>query len=373
MTPPEVPPPETPAEKPPAQRPPAQKPPAKKPPAKKPAAKATSAKAPPPVETRPTAEIPAPAPASAAVEMPPPEGTLPVNEPSPTEPAAKKGRFGLGTAAIISLVALGGGVAFGAFLSVLLGGPPAPSPSPSPSPSDAAPSPTVFVETTRLTIPEGFSAADVYERASETLGIPIEDFEAAAADPSAIGLPTEANGSVEGWLGPYTYHIPETATAVDVLAEMVDGQLLHLDRLGVSPQDRLDVLTRASLIEKEVNRDEDRPKVARVIQNRLDQNWPLQFDSTFHYAASLTGETLTEAEQRTLDSPYNTYRYIGLPPGPICSPGDEAMQAVLSPADGTWMFFVTVNLDTGETRFATTLEEHNANVELLREWQAANP
>jgi UPF0755 protein len=86
----------------------------------------------------------------------------------------------------------------------------------------------------------------------------------------------------------------------------------------------------------------------------------------------ITGEALTTAEQRAFDSPYNTYLYGGLPPGPICSPGDAAMEAVLSPENGSWMYFTTVNLDTGETLFETTLEEHNADVAILQAWLAEN-
>ncbi len=346
---------------PPAGQPP-DNPPPETPPARKRPAQARQPKARQP-------KAPSPAPAPPAVEVPPPEGTLPVTKPSPPEPPKKGGRFGWGTVVFVALAALGGGVAFGAFGPGFgWGGQPGPSPTPNPSPT---PSPTVFVETTRLTIPEGFTAEDIFERASETLDLPIEDFEAAAADPSAIGLPTEANGSVEGWLGAFTYQVPETATAVDVLAEMVDATLMHLDNRGVDAADRLEILTKASLIEKEVRLADDRPKVARVIENRLTENWPLQFDSTVHYVVG--GDSpFTTAEDRLVDSPYNTYRYIGIPPGPICSPGLPSVDAVLSPVDGPWMFFVTVNLDTGETRFATTLEEHEANVEILREWMAAN-
>jgi UPF0755 protein len=81
-----------------------------------------------------------------------------------------------------------------------------------------------------------------------------------------------------------------------------------------------------------------------------------------------TGSVFTTDEDRDVDSPYNTYRVIGLPPGPIGSPGEQAMTSALEPADGDWLYFVTVDLDTGETRFARTAEEHAQNVALLREF-----
>lgn len=229
-----------------------------------------------------------------------------------------------------------------------------------------------IVPTVRLVIPEGFTAEQIFERASEATGIAIEDFEAAAVHPDLIGLPAEAGGSVEGWLGPYTYQIPETATAGDVLSELVTATVDSLDRLGVAPEDRLAVLTKASLIERETKLDVDRPMVARVIENRLAAGMPLQLDSTVHFIVGLNGSVFTTAEARASDSPYNTYVVTGLPPGPIAAPGLAAIDAALHPAEGSWLYFVTVNLDTGETLYATTYDEHLANVEVLRAWMQAN-
>jgi len=286
----------------------------------------------------------------------------PDDAPSASPSATPRRRIRLATQLAIVGAALVGGVAFGAFGPDFGWGGSTPSPTPLAS---VTTSPDPPVETARLTIPEGFTAVQIYARASEVYGIPVEDFEAAAADPESIGLPPEANGSVEGWLGPYTYNLPVDSTAEEVLAALVDGMEAHLDALGVAPGDRLDVLTRASLVEREVWREEDRPKVARVIQNRLDAGWMLQFDSTVHYAAGPSGDVWTTAEMRAFDSPYNTYLYPGLPPGPICNPGDAAIEAVLNPADGPWFFFVTINTETGETLFAVTPEEHEANRALV--------
>ena len=108
-------------------------------------------------------------------------------------------------------------------------------------------------------------------------------------------------------------------------------------------------------------------KVARVIYNRLSEagetDFKLQLDATVNYAHGENLGATTTAEERQIDSPYNTYRYPGLPPGPISAPGEEAIEAATHPADGPWFFFVTVNLRTGETKFAETFAEHQVNVE----------
>ena len=117
-----------------------------------------------------------------------------------------------------------------------------------------------------------------------------------------------------------------------------------------------EVLTVASIIEREVNQDQYRAKVARVLYNRLDKGMKLQLDSTVVYAENLKTNTTT-AKDRASKSRYNTYRYKGLPPGPISAPGKAALQAAAQPENGKWLYFVTVNFDTGETKFANTEAE----------------
>ena len=121
----------------------------------------------------------------------------------------------------------------------------------------------------------------------------------------------------------------------------------------------------------------DRAKVERVIENRLnDPNGPtvgrLQMDSTVHYIEQERGRAGTSNEARSSDSPYNTYRVKGLPPGPINSPGAKSIEAAVNPADGPWFYFVAVNPTTGETKFAVTQAEHDANVREFNEWCSAN-
>jgi UPF0755 protein len=222
----------------------------------------------------------------------------------------------------------------------------------------------------RAGVPEGLRADQVFQRLSESTGLPVEEFRQAVADP-AVGLPQESGGNPEGYLFPATYDFEPTVTAVQVLTTMVQRHNAAMEAVGVPPERRRDVLVKASLLEEEAKRDEDFPRVARVLENRLGAGMPLQLDSTVNFVTGKTGITTTDADRAT-DSPYNTYLHPGLPPGPIDSPGERALAAALKPADGPWLFFVAVNPETGETRYATTVEEHNANVELFRQWLREN-
>jgi UPF0755 protein len=221
-----------------------------------------------------------------------------------------------------------------------------------------------------IAVPEGLSVDQVFERLSRGSGVPVEEFRRAATDP-ALSLPPEAGGNPEGYLFPATYEFEPSATAVEMLAAMVQRHNAAIDAVGVPPARRREVLIKASLVEDEAQLPADFPRVARVFDNRLANGMPLQLDSTVNFATGKTGITTT-AQDRATDSPYNTYLYAGLPPGPINSPGEQAMAAVLNPPEGDWLYFVAVNPETGETRFASTLEEHNANVELFRQWLAEN-
>jgi len=133
------------------------------------------------------------------------------------------------------------------------------------------------------------------------------------------------------------------------------------------------VLTIASIVEAETSASADRPKVARVIENRLAILMPLQLDSTVIFIAQRRGKLVTTDTERSSQSPYNTYLVTGLPPGPIDSPGLSAMKAAVSPTPGPWMYFVAVNPQTGETRFAVDAAGHAANVKLFQKWCSAHP
>jgi UPF0755 protein len=157
-----------------------------------------------------------------------------------------------------------------------------------------------------------------------------------------------------------------------MLSQMVDRAVHAFDDLQIPEADRLTVLTKASLVQAEASTPEDMAKVARVLENRLADGMPLQLDTTVNYANGKSGITTTSAD-RANPSPYNTYVHPGLPPGAINNPGEQALRAVLDPAEGEWRFFVVVDPDTGETRFAVTGAEHQQNVLLFQQWLREQP
>ena len=228
----------------------------------------------------------------------------------------------------------------------------------------------------RTTIREGLWASEVFATLSKGTGIPVKEYQAAAKDAEAIGLPAEADGKVEGWLHPLTYEFPEDSTATQQLKTLVAATVKALKDADVPKDDWMRTLTIASIVEGEVNGDADRAKVARVVLNRLEGGPPnyglLQMDSTIHFIAKERGRAGTTNAQRAVDSPYNTYKVQGLPPGPIDSPGTASIEAAANPAKGDWFFFVTVDPGTGETKFAETQAEHDRNVQEFQAWCRAN-
>ncbi len=219
---------------------------------------------------------------------------------------------------------------------------------------------------------EGLTVAQTLTRLAEQLAMPIEDFQAAVLDPAAYGVPAD---SLEGWLFPATYTFDEGVTATDIIARMVARTVQSLDQAGVPEADRQRVLTVASIIQREARFEDDFYKVSRVIQNRLDQGMKLQMDSTaqFGYGELHAGSASTSGEAQFDDNPWNTYVIDGLPVGPIANPGDLAIDAAMSPAEGPWLFFVTVNLDTGETVFTTNADDHQRAVDQWISWCRDNP
>ena len=228
-----------------------------------------------------------------------------------------------------------------------------------------------------LTIPAGVSKQIVKDRLKKVGSFTDEQIEAAYADSAAIGLPAEAGGNVEGWLAPGTYDVTENATPKDLVKKMVSQTVTELKELKVPKEDYQKVLTKASIVEREVNREQYYGQAARVIENRLAQtdgetHGLLQMDSTVQYGLGRYGGIPTEAETQDANNPYNTYVHKGLPPGPIGSPGEAAVKAVLNPPAGSWLYFVTVNLETGETLFASTSEEQKANTKKLNDYCSKN-
>ncbi|TDC18983.1 endolytic transglycosylase MltG [Streptomyces sp. 8K308] len=222
-----------------------------------------------------------------------------------------------------------------------------------------------------FTIPEGRRATEIYALIDERLGLE-EGTTAEVAETADLGLPDFAEGEAEGFLFPTRYDVGEDTTPEDLLRAMVDraeAEFAEIDLegqaedVGRTPRE---ILIVASLIEAEGQTEEEFGKVSRVIYNRLEQDMMLQFDSTINYAMgrSTLDTSLADTE---FDSPYNTYRELGLPPGPIANPGHDAIEAALNPTEGPWLYFVTVT--EGDTRFTDDFAEHERNVE---EFNAAN-
>lgn len=227
----------------------------------------------------------------------------------------------------------------------------------------------------RVTVREGLWKSEVYDALAEATGTPRADYEAvekqAAANPALLGLPPATKGNPEGWLFPATYSFDKSKKPVDQLKDMVGKTQERLPALGIGPDKAERVLTVASLVEAEARRPEDRPKVARVLENRLASNppMPLQLDSTAAYGVQQRpGKVFTSDEMRNNRNPYNTYAIPGLPAAPVGNAGEASIKAAAEPASGSWLYFVTIDPDTGETVFTNTLAEHEAQVARLRAW-----
>ncbi len=195
------------------------------------------------------------------------------------------------------------------------------------------------------------------------------DVEAAIGD---VDLPPEAGSNPEGWLAPGFYELGDNATASQVVQAMVNRRIGQLEERQLPREQWQRVVTAASVIEKETYNQNEKPSVARVLVNRLAGGGPLQMDSIILYPVP-EDRIFTTREERASSQPYNSYKHNGLPPTPICSPDEASIDAFLGPPPGDWWFYVTIDLHSGETRFAVTYEEHQANVELLRAWLEDNP
>ena len=222
-------------------------------------------------------------------------------------------------------------------------------------------------DTLTITVPEGRTQGFYFQRIADLTDYSLEEVEAAAQDTEALGLPEEADGNLDGYLFPATYSFNPGTEPSEMLSEMVSTTFRTLDGLGVEPEDRHRILTIASIIEREAKIPEDRPMISGVIYNRLDVDMQLEMDSTVKYLSPSEG-VFTSDDERAIESPYNTYQNTGLPPGPIAGSGVSSIEAAISPADHDYIFFVTVNLVTGETEYAENFTDHQENVEILQQW-----
>jgi UPF0755 protein len=223
----------------------------------------------------------------------------------------------------------------------------------------------------RTTIKEGLRASVLFQVLAESTGIPKSEFESFFEKPSIFGLSKDLP-NIEGYLFPATYNFPPGSSAQDILQVMVDRMQEELDRFAVPATKVHEVLTLASVIQKEARIREDFYRVSRTFLNRIEDGMHLQSDATVSYGVG--GNTVsTSRADRSDANLYNTYRYPGLPIGPISAPGSVAIDAALNPAVGKWFYFCTINLETGETVFSETFAQHEIAVAQWLAWMKENP
>jgi UPF0755 protein len=216
-------------------------------------------------------------------------------------------------------------------------------------------------EDERVTVPEGLTLAEVAKVVGEMPGRSAEKFMEVANSGTIRSQYQPAGTSLEGLILPETYFVTKGDDEAKILRKMVDSfdQLAtRLDlpgaatKFGITPYQAVIV---ASLVEREARVDEDRGKVARVIYNRLEQKMPLQIDATVLYALGRPQESVT-FKDREVNSPYNTYKIPGLPPGPIASPGRKSLEATVAPTAGSWLYYVLTDA-TGRHTFTADYRE----------------
>jgi UPF0755 protein len=217
-----------------------------------------------------------------------------------------------------------------------------------------------------VTIPEGFTAAAIVARIAADTPISAASLQAALHNPSSLGLPSYANGHVEGFLFPATYDVQPGETATQVLSAMVTrfgqaakqaGLTAGAQHLGLTPYD---VVILASIVQREGRLVADYPKIAEVFLNRIKDGMRLDSDATLYYILGPNHGPLTKTDL-AINSPYNTRLNTGLPPTPINSPGQAALDAVIHHATGSLLYFVTID-KAGHTAFAKTLSRFNTLV-----------
>lgn len=241
---------------------------------------------------------------------------------------------------------------------------------------------TVPEETIRLLVPEGFTVEQIADKLAQLPGMGREEFLALVRDkqsfaalPWVSDIPDDSRLKypLEGYLFPETYELKQGSTTMDAAMRMVNELERKLATLPPDWTSRLkesglsfhQMLTVASLIEREAVLDEERPLVASVIYNRLKAGMRLQIDATVQYALDKPKERLYEKDLQ-VDSPYNTYRIDGLPPGPIASPSLKSIEAALYPADTKYLYYSAKNDGTQAHNFAETYEQHLKNVADMR-------
>ena len=219
-----------------------------------------------------------------------------------------------------------------------------------------------------ITIPEGFTVSRIAPMLAQALSVPIDSVNAAVRDTAMLRRLEIPTPTLEGYLFPDTYAFPDGTRPRDAVLEMVrrferEWKPEWTARLAEISRTRHEVVTLASIVEREAKIPAERPVIAAVYFNRLREKMLLQADPTVQYAHGKHSPRLL-LKDLEIDSPYNTYRYPGLPPGPIASPGGPSLIAALYPANVTFRYFVAA--PDGHHEFRNTLEEHNKAVSQVR-------
>jgi UPF0755 protein len=217
----------------------------------------------------------------------------------------------------------------------------------------------------KVTIPEGLTVAATLKLVAEKTGLPLADLQAAAKDTRELGLPGYAKGRLEGFLFPSTYRVDPGTSATEVLRSMVSTYKENVDASGLSAHaadvglDPYRLLVVASLVEKETRLADERAKVARVIYNRLAQDYYLGVDAAVLYGLGGSSGALSAADlaKRT---PYNNRLVKGLPPTPIANPGLDSIRGAATPAAGPWLYYVLEPNGSGRHLFTADRDEFNA-------------
>ncbi|WP_255405679.1 endolytic transglycosylase MltG [Sinomonas sp. R1AF57] len=226
-----------------------------------------------------------------------------------------------------------------------------------------------------LALNAGLRVSESLDEIAKAASVDRKDLDALNAKPSEFGLPAQAK-NLEGYLAPGEYRLPVGSSAKDILSKLVNTTLDELKQAGVTdPAKQYQVLTVASIVQAEGGR-ADYGNVAGAIYNRLkpnpETNGLIQSDATVTYGIGKKSYHISEAEKADQGNAYNTYQHAGLPPGPIGSPGATAIQAAAKPTPNDYLYWVTVNLDTGETKFSKTYAEHLGYAQQYEQWCQAN-
>ncbi|MFF1880020.1 endolytic transglycosylase MltG [Pseudarthrobacter sp. NPDC058196] len=221
----------------------------------------------------------------------------------------------------------------------------------------------------------GLRIGESLQAISEGSGVSVQQLQALSNQPAQFGLPANAK-NLEGYLAPGEYRFPLGTPAKDILQSLVKATTDELVSQGITdPAKQYEAVIVASIVQAEGGQ-ADYGDVAGAIYNRLKPNDQtggfLQVDSAVTYGLGTKSFNFTDEQRKDKSNPYNTYANPGLPPGPIGSPGKTAIDAAAKPKSNDYLYWVTVNLDTKETKFAKTLAEHNAYVEQYNAWCKAN-